>query len=70
MQRKHSEISKLTYTKNIQRCLQIHGEPEDEECNPVGLEHCILHNTDKVDRRFFGIYGSQRQNLDNKYAFP
>jgi hypothetical protein len=63
MQSKHAEVGRLTYTKNIQRCLNIHGTPnteglQDEDLNPVGLAHCISHNTDKVDRRFFGYYGS------------
>jgi hypothetical protein len=71
MQAKHVEVARLTYSKNIQRCLSIHGGPssspqeEDEELgyNPTALAHCISHNTDKVDRRFFGYYNNQRIKL-------
>jgi hypothetical protein len=63
MQTKHAEVSRLTYAKNIQRCEQIYGHAtvdsyESGELNAVGLQHCIMHNTDKIDRRFFGYYGS------------
>ena len=34
----------------------------------LGLVHCLSHNTDKIDRRFFGYYHSQRQNLALKYT--
>jgi hypothetical protein len=30
MQSKHAEVGRLTYTKNIQRCLTIHGTPNTE----------------------------------------
>jgi hypothetical protein len=30
MQSKHAEVGRLTYTKNIQRCLSIHGTPNTE----------------------------------------
>ena len=79
MQFKHAEVARLTYAKNIQRCLSIHGNvPEQEEdqsmeedtdLNVTGLARCISHNTDKVDRRFFGYYSTQRGNLVNKYEF-
>jgi len=66
LQQKHVEVARLTYSKNIQRCLSIHGgpstqqaEPDEElEYNPTALAHCISHNTDKVDRRFFGYYNN------------
>jgi hypothetical protein len=63
MQQKHAEVARLTYSKNIQRCLSIHGGPSaDEEIesdyNATALAHCISHNTDKVDRRFFGYYNN------------
>ena len=38
--------------------------------NTTGLAHCISHNTDKIDRRFFGLYSQQRSNLVNKYSYP
>ena len=64
MMKKHVEVGRLTYSKNIQRCLMIHGkpsaDPEDavDDYNPTALSHCISHNTDKVDRRFFGYYNN------------
>jgi hypothetical protein len=64
MQHKHAEVARLTYAKNIQRCLSIHGQPptsedsESDEYNATALAHCISHNTDKVDRRFFGYYNN------------
>jgi hypothetical protein len=80
MQQKHVEVARLTYSKNIQRCLSIHGGPSastessegeaDEESlgyNPTALAHCISHNTDKVDRRFFGYYNNQKNKLSQKY---
>jgi hypothetical protein len=83
MQQKHVEVARLTYSKNIQRCLSIHGGPssysssnddeqgsnEELEYNPTALAHCISHNTDKVDRRFFGYYNNQKIKLAGKYAF-
>ena len=42
----------------------------EEEVNVTGLAHCISHNTDKVDRRFFGYYTTQRNNLVQKYTYP
>lgn len=73
MQKKHAEVTRLTYSKNVQKCEQIHGAPSAEayesgQLDAVGLAHCLLHNTDKVDRRFFGYYGSQRQSLAAKYV--
>lgn len=72
-------MARLTYAKNIARCELIHGSvredtvlgdmPEDE-VNVTGLAHCISHNTDKVERRFFGYYATQRNNLVNKYSYP
>ena len=56
-QRKHAEISALTYNKNVGRCLEIHKERAEE------LFECLAHNTDKVDRRFFGYYYNQRAHL-------
>jgi hypothetical protein len=60
--------------KNIQRCLSIHGGPssapskeEELDYNPTALLHCISHNTDKVDRRFFGYYNNQKMKLAAKY---
>lgn len=81
MQQKHLEVARLTYSKNIQRCLSIHGGPsssssiEDNDSNdedslgynPTALLHCISHNTDKVDRRFFGYYNNQKVKLSQKY---
>ena len=79
MQYKHAEVARLTYAKNIQRCLSVHGNlpedgeerltEEDSDLNETGLARCISHNTDKVDRRFFGYYSTQRGNLINKYEF-
>ena len=93
MQTSHVEVARLTYAKNIQRCLSIHGSIGSEDAvdinsdsvsnstglkdqpepfrdyDPVGLMHCITHNTDKVDRRFFGYYNNQRLRLVNKYLF-
>ena len=63
MQQKHVEVARLTYSKNIQRCLSIHGSPDSDEYNPTALAHCISHNTDKVDRRFFGYYNNQKIKL-------
>ncbi|CDW80820.1 UNKNOWN [Stylonychia lemnae] len=76
MQQKQVEVARLTYAKNIQRCLSIHGsigsgegmsndeQPEAfKDYDPVGLAHCITHNTDKVDRRFFGYYNNQKLRL-------
>ena len=73
----------MTYAKNISRCEQIHGTVRnnsfieddseradlDSEVNATGLAHCISHNTDKVDRRFFGYYTTQRNNLVQKYEY-
>ena len=80
MQKKHAEVSRLTYAKNISRCEAIHGRvrsdlfvdalDDEVSVNATGLVHCISHNTDKVDRRFFGYYATQRNNLVNKYTFP
>ena len=86
MQNKHSEVARLTYTKNIARCEQIHGtvrrdltfinDSEDidndliDKVNATGLAHCISHNTDKIDRRFFGYYATQRGDLVQKYTYP
>lgn len=82
MQTKHAEVARLTFTKNIARCEAIHGrvrndsfvdqvdEDAVEGVNTTGLAHCISHNTDKIDRRFFGYYSTQRANLVNKYTFP
>ena len=73
MQEKHAEVARLTYAKNISRCTLIHGnvpqisdeteenlDDDDEEnnLNVTGLARCISHNTDKVDRRFFGYYAT------------
>lgn len=81
MQEKHAEVARLTYAKNISRCTNIHGnvpteseqegfdEEADDSLNAVGLVRCISHNTDKVDRRFFGYYSTQRTNLVNKYSY-
>jgi len=72
MQQRHTEVARLTYSKNIQRCLNIHGNPdneEDGEVDAVALAHCITHNTDKIDRRFFGYYSNQKLSLVNKFMF-
>ena len=82
MQKKHAEVARLTYAKNISRCELIHGTVrndsliEDDEAadidsnvNYTGLAHCISHNTDKVDRRFFGYYSTQHNNLVQKYSY-
>ena len=59
LQHQHAEVARLTYAKNVQRCQAIHGKvTEDEEFNPTALAHCLSHNTDKVDRRFFGYYNN------------
>ena len=75
MQQKHAEVARLTYAKNIARCEQIHGTPSEEaygagELEAVAFAHCLMHNTDKVDRRFFGYYSSKREGLVGKFAFP
>lgn len=70
MQHKHVEVARLTYSKHIQRCLSIHGGPDSDDYNATALAHCISHNTDKVDRRFFGYYNNQRIKLAQKYQFP
>ena len=36
MQQKHAEVSRLTYAKNISRCLQIHGNVPDPQYQPQG----------------------------------
>ena len=79
MQKKHAEVARITYAKNISRCEAIHGNVRldplsnedlaDSPVNETGLAHCISHNTDKVDRRFFGYYSTQKNNLVNKYAY-
>ena len=84
MQTKHAEVARLTYAKNIARCETIHGSMRsaefleedgdgmsdlDNQVNVTGLAHCISHNTDKVDRRFFGYYSTQRNNLVHKYSY-
>ena len=79
MQTRHAEVARLTYAKNISRCEAIHGsvrldsyskeDAADSQVNETGLAHCISHNTDKVDRRFFGYYSTQRLNLVNKYVY-
>lgn len=71
MQQKHTEVARLTYAKNIQRCLSIHGNPmiEEEEVDAIALAHCVSHNTDKIDRRFFGYYNNQKLSLVNKFLF-
>lgn len=51
---------------------QVSSESEDLDqsaFNPMALSHCITHNTHKVDRRFFGYYNNQKQNLMDKYTF-
>ena len=76
MQREHAEVARLTYAKNIARCMQIHADGAQTksaltEDNPAikwtDLAHCIQHNTDKVDRRFFGYYSNEKQRLLNKF---
>ena len=39
-------------------------DPKDWE----GLVNCIEHNTDKVDRRFFGYYNNIKMKTVNKYT--
>lgn len=63
MQKKHAEVTRLTYARSIAKCQQNHGTAtfdsyESGELQPLKLMHCLMHNTDKVDRRFFGYYGS------------
>lgn len=67
MQAKHTEVARLTFAKNVQRCLSIHGgldslndggESGEELQDGAALVHCITHNTDKIDRRFFGYYSN------------
>lgn len=36
---------------------------DELEYNATALAHCISHNTDKVDRRFFGYYNNQKIKL-------
>ena len=45
-------------------------DEDTRQVNVTGLAHCISHNTDKVDRRFFGYYSTQRNNLQAKYSYP
>ena len=40
----------------------------DQKVSWPELAHCIEHNTDKVDRRFFGYYSNQQMKLINKYS--
>ena len=77
LQHKHAEITRLTYSKNIARCMQIHldvtakgqiKDSEDENKDWPGLVNCIEHNTDKVDRRFFGYYNNLKMKMVNKYT--
>ena len=80
MHKKHAEVTRLTYTKNIQRCMQIHAngasskealvsdDGDDQKADWAGLAHCIEHNTDKVDRRFFGYYNNIKMKTVNKYS--
>ena len=67
MQMKHAEVGRLTYARNIAKCEKIHGNvlqfdqfdketSDHQDVDTTGLAHCITHNTDKVDRRFFGYY--------------
>ena len=68
-------MTRLTYSKNIQRCLSIHAGTQTAESLSDSsrsvqwqeLVQCIEHNTDKVDRRFFGYYNNQKMKLVNKY---
>ena len=64
-QHQHCEVSRLTYAKNISKCLEIHAEglskqslKDDSKVDWPKLVQCIEHNTDKIDRRFFGYYNS------------
>ena len=76
---KHAEVARLTYIKNISRCEAIHGSVRndafldvdglEDQVNATGLAHCISHNTDKIDRRFFGYYSTQKDNLVQKYSY-
>ena len=75
MHKKHFEVTRLTYTKNITRCMQIHadasskeGLQDDNQADWAALAHCIEHNTDKVDRRFFGYYNNMKMKMINKYT--
>jgi predicted secreted Zn-dependent protease len=70
----------MTFARNVARCEKIHGVvPKydqlsesigEEGPNMTELAHCITHNADKIDRRFFGYYSSQKESLVKKYAYP
>ena len=83
MQKRHAEVTRLTYSRNIARCLEIHADgatsaeslPMDNGVDDPNskvkwaeLANCIEHNTDKVDRRFFGYYPNQKSKLIDKYC--
>ncbi|CAI2383367.1 unnamed protein product [Moneuplotes crassus] len=57
MQKKHTDIARLTYNKNIEKCQEMYSNA------PSDLLECINHNTDKVDRRFFGYYNQKKLKL-------
>lgn len=61
-QKKSAEISNLTYSKNMDRCLALHNSTSTE------LLGCFMRQTDKVERRFFGYYFNQRYKLLEKYT--
>ena len=68
LHKKHCEVTRITYSRNILKCMQIHANVneveslrDDDDNNHVdwpALANCVLHNTDKVDRRFFGYYNN------------
>ena len=76
LQTKHAEVTRLTYLKNIERCLSINSggisraalRDDSEGVKWSELVQCITHNTDKVDRRFFGYYSNTKMKMVNKYS--
>lgn len=59
--RKQASVSYLTYARNLEKCQELHkGEP-------IELISCFNHNTDKIERRYFGYYQNEKTNLINKF---
>ena len=50
----HGEISRLTFKRNVEKCLKIHSD------DPTETLKCLNHNTDKIERRFFGYYQQEK----------
>ena len=44
------------------------GLRDDSKVEWSELVQCIEHNTDKVDRRFYGYYSSKKMKMVGKYT--